>query len=65
MKRCSFACSTLNPLSANPTKWSNTLKQFYPRELLNPYHSDQLYSGHSLAKGTFDETKPEATGYES
>ena len=21
-------CSYLNPLSANPTKWSNTLKQF-------------------------------------
>ena len=22
------ACAVINPLSANPTKWSNTLKQF-------------------------------------
>ena len=25
---CSIQCSNFNPLSANPTKWSNTLKQF-------------------------------------
>ena len=24
---CSIQCSNFNPLSANPTKWSNTLKQ--------------------------------------
>ena len=23
-----FLCNVINPLSANPTKWSNTLKQF-------------------------------------
>ena len=23
--------TTLNPLSANPTKWPNTLKQFLPK----------------------------------
>ena len=32
---------------------------------LHAYHSDWLYLGHSLAKGTFDETKIETVGYES
>ena len=26
--RCEFSWGFFNPLSANPTKWSNTLKQF-------------------------------------
>ena len=33
----------LNPLSANPTKWSNTLKQFVPTNCLNVFdHSVKL-----------------------
>ena len=30
-----FIFAQLNPLSANPTKWSNTLKQFVGKLLTN------------------------------
>ena len=32
-------------------------KNLFGANFLHPYHSDQLYSGHSLAKGTFHETR--------
>ena len=28
IRKCKFLISEFNPLSANPKKWSNTLKQF-------------------------------------
>ena len=33
-KSMSMPCTNVNPLSDNPTKWSNTLKQFVIRRLL-------------------------------
>ena len=32
-------------------------KNLFGVNFLHPYYSDKLYSGHSFAKGTFDETK--------
>ena len=32
-------------------------KNLFGVNFLHPYDSDKLYSGHSFAKGTFDETK--------
>ena len=36
----------LNPLSANPTKWSNTLKQFVGNSSANRQYTDKLAMGH-------------------